>query len=145
MNENIFTRDLRKSFEHHYGSDIWIRKMAGGPYMVPGIPDLLACVNGRFVAIECKQIRQQPKNNMIRVGGLFTQNQINSLNDISKAGGWACGIVHLQFLRSPQAILLAPGHIPHCEIILPTVKYFNDLYRVLYRVDGHWNVDTLSL
>lgn len=34
--------------------DAWVLKVHGGPFQASGIPDLLACVEGRFIALEVK-------------------------------------------------------------------------------------------
>lgn len=35
-------------------------KIHGGPTMMAGLPDLIACVNGQFIGIEVKQPGQKP-------------------------------------------------------------------------------------
>lgn len=50
----------------------------GGQYANNGTPDILACLSGFFIGIECKAGR-----------GVPTALQIKNLRDISKAGGLA--------------------------------------------------------
>jgi Holliday junction resolvase len=38
----------------------YVRKIAGGPYQASGMPDLLVCWRGRFVAIEMKMPGKKP-------------------------------------------------------------------------------------
>ena len=47
-------------------------------YMSSGVPDIVACVNGKFVGIECKAGDNQP-----------TALQTKNLLDIANAGGTA--------------------------------------------------------
>lgn len=44
---------IRKAIEKEYPSS-WLFKVHGGPFQVAGIPDIVGCINGRFVAIEVK-------------------------------------------------------------------------------------------
>lgn len=53
-------------------------KTHGGIYGTAGIPDIIACVNGRFVALEVKQ-----------PGGRLTELQKATLSKIRAAGGVA--------------------------------------------------------
>jgi Holliday junction resolvase len=50
----------------------------GGQYANSGTPDILACLSGFFIGIECKAGRGRP-----------TALQIKNLRDIAKAGGLA--------------------------------------------------------
>lgn len=50
----------------------------GGMYANAGTPDILACINGRFVGIECKAGANKP-----------TLIQLKNLRDIEAAGGVA--------------------------------------------------------
>lgn len=43
-----------KKYLQSFGNQIWHFKVWGGGYQRSGIPDLIACVNGIFVAIELK-------------------------------------------------------------------------------------------
>lgn len=53
-------------------------KTHGGPYSPAGIPDIIACVDGRFVGLEVKQ-----------PGGKLTLIQEATLRKITEAGGTA--------------------------------------------------------
>ncbi len=37
-----------------FGPDVWFFSPQAGPYGRSGVPDRIACVNGHFMAIECK-------------------------------------------------------------------------------------------
>jgi len=50
----------------------------GGPYAVQGVPDIICCIKGRFVGIECKAN-----------GGRITALQERNLDQIQKNGGVA--------------------------------------------------------
>ena len=51
MTEKQFETKIKK-FLNSY--NIWFTKIWGGGFQKSGIPDILACVNGHFVAIEIK-------------------------------------------------------------------------------------------
>ena len=57
MTEKQFENKIKKFLKSH---DIWFTKIWGGGYQKAGIPDILACVNGRFVAIEVKGSSGKP-------------------------------------------------------------------------------------
>ena len=57
MTEKQFENKIKKFLKFH---DIWFTKIWGGGYQKAGIPDILACVNGRFVAIEIKGSSGKP-------------------------------------------------------------------------------------
>lgn len=50
----------------------------GGPFATQGIPDIICCIKGRFVGIECKAN-----------GGRITALQEHNLDQIQKNGGVA--------------------------------------------------------
>lgn len=63
-----------------------------GGYGRSGVPDILACLKGKFLAVECKAGDNKP-----------TALQQKTLNDIQKAGGIAMvvneeGIDNLEFV-----------------------------------------------
>lgn len=55
-----------------------IKYWAGAPYTKAGVPDILACINGRFLGIEIKAR-----------GGRPSELQIYNLHQIDNAGGIA--------------------------------------------------------
>ena len=56
----------------------WYRKTHGNMFSKAGTPDILACINGRFVAIEVK-----------RPGGIVSALQMANIKLIQQAGGVA--------------------------------------------------------
>lgn len=56
----------------------FLKYWAGAAYTKSGIPDILACVNGYFVAIEVKA-----------PNGKASELQLYNLREIEKAGGFA--------------------------------------------------------
>lgn len=50
--ESGLQRRIRRGLEKAFGG-FWF-KVHGGPFQMAGIPDLLGCVEGRFIAIEIK-------------------------------------------------------------------------------------------
>lgn len=54
----------------------WHFKYWAGPYSKSGIPDIIACINGRFVAIELKATNGKP-----------SKLQVYNIDKINKSGG----------------------------------------------------------
>lgn len=73
--EKSIVKNIKKMIEREY-PDSFIFKTHGGPFQRAGIPDLIGCINGRFVAIEVKQ-----------PGKKATKLQEYTLGLIKKAGG----------------------------------------------------------
>lgn len=65
-----------------------------GGYGSSGVPDIIACLMGRFVAIECKAGKNKP-----------TDLQEKNLRDISKAGGIAL-VINEENIAEVAAALL---------------------------------------
>lgn len=57
---------------------VWWVKFLGCGMTRAGVPDLLCCVNGRFVAVELKAAKGKP-----------SELQVRELQRIRKAGGFA--------------------------------------------------------
>ncbi|MGN9164937.1 VRR-NUC domain-containing protein [Tissierellaceae bacterium HCP3S3_D8] len=57
MTEKQFENKIKNFLKSH---DIWYLKVWGGGYMKSGVPDILTCVNGYFVAIEVKGPNGKP-------------------------------------------------------------------------------------
>lgn len=51
MTEKQFEKQVKEFLKSH---NIWFTKIWGGGFQKAGIPDIIACVNGHFVAIEIK-------------------------------------------------------------------------------------------
>lgn len=143
MNESQFSRELRKSL-NRYG---WFIKMVGGMYMAPGIPDILGCVKGHFVGIECKQIRHRPKYKSSFIwNNLFPQAQMDNLMAIEEAGGKGWGIINFTFFNPQIALTLTTCSIPHMNSL--TLNELENMLKVdkhliLTRLKGEWDVEKL--
>ena len=74
MSETTLTRAIAAALRKE---GAWVVKTHGGP-LSAGVPDLLVCYKGRFVAVEVKM-----------PGGRLTRLQASTLGRISVAGGWA--------------------------------------------------------
>ncbi len=57
MTEKQFETKIKKFLESH---NIWFIKIWGGGFQRAGVPDLICCVNGHFVAIELKGSNGKP-------------------------------------------------------------------------------------
>lgn len=49
--ESKLSRDIIKAIEN---SGHFAFKVHGGPFMMAGLPDIVACIHGRFVCVETK-------------------------------------------------------------------------------------------
>ena len=75
--EKIFENQIKnflKSLPNTYYFKYW-----AGPYSKSGIPDIIACVNGRFVAIEVKAENGHP-----------SELQKRNIRLIQESNGYAC-------------------------------------------------------
>ena len=72
----------------------YIKYWAGGGYTTAGVPDLLICCNGRFVAVEVKASTGKPSD-----------LQLKKIRDIRKAGGVAFVLYPDQFEEFKHMII----------------------------------------
>jgi Holliday junction resolvase len=61
------------------GSDVFFWKEHGSVYGTNGVPDIICCYKGRFLGLECKL-----------PGGRLTELQKRAIEQINRAGGFAC-------------------------------------------------------
>ena len=61
------------------GSDVFFWKEHGSVYGTNGLPDIICCYKGRFLGLECKL-----------PGGRLTELQKRAIEQINRAGGFAC-------------------------------------------------------
>ena len=94
MKESTLTRNIKSALEDE-GAVVY--KYYGNPYTGSGIPDLLICHRGRFIALEVKTER-----------GKVSEQQEWQLKRIDKAGGIARVVRSvdeaLDALRSHEAV-----------------------------------------
>ena len=62
-----------------------IIKTVGNAYQGAGIPDLLVCIEGRFIGLEVKH--QKPNESLEHARGRATSHQLNYIKKIRNAGG----------------------------------------------------------
>lgn len=74
--EKIFENKIKKYIESKGGYQL--KYWAGSQFTKAGIPDLLCCINGYFVAIEVKAQNGKP-----------SELQLYTIEQIRKAGGFA--------------------------------------------------------
>lgn len=75
MREKAYENKIKKFIESVGG---WWVKFHGNAFTRDGVPDLLCCVNGKFLAIEVKGD-----------GGEPSELQLHEIEEIKKAGGVA--------------------------------------------------------
>lgn len=87
MTEKELVEKIRKYLGSIKGLFYW--KEHGGQYGTAGIPDIIVCYKGRFIAFECKKIGGKPTllqkitiNKIIQAGGLAVI--VNSLDQVQQ-------------------------------------------------------------
>lgn len=73
----------------------WFFKHWAGAYSQSGIPDIIACINGRFVGIEVKASKGKP-----------SPLQVRNINLITCAGGYATIVYPEQFEELKETLKL---------------------------------------
>ena len=73
MKEKPFEKQVRKFLK---SEDCYCRKIWGGGYQTAGLPDLIICCNGYFIAVEVKSDNGEP-----------TELQLHNIEEIKQAGG----------------------------------------------------------
>lgn len=79
---NAVARELQRTWPEAF---VW--KVHGGPMQTAGIPDLAACIRGRYVAIEVKL--QGPGESREHALSRVTELQQARIDEITHAGGIA--------------------------------------------------------
>lgn len=79
MRESSILRSIVAALEkrRREGVPLWWVKVHGGPMQRAGVPDLLVCYGGRFLAVEVKV-----------PGGRATRLQAETMGRIREAAGW---------------------------------------------------------
>lgn len=80
MLEKQVENQIKKWLEQH---GYWYFKVHGGPFQKVGVPDIIACINGKFVAIEVKRSD----------GGIVSELQKAQIQKIKDSGGLV-GVAH---------------------------------------------------
>lgn len=73
--EKLFENKVKKWLKDN---NIWYFKVWGGLFQKAGIPDIIGCCNGRFIALEIKASNGKP-----------SKLQIYVIEQIQKSGGYA--------------------------------------------------------
>ena len=73
--EKLFENKVKKWLK---SNNIWYFKVWGSMFQKAGVPDILACVGGRFVALEIKDEKGKP-----------SKLQEYVISEINKSGGYA--------------------------------------------------------
>ncbi len=86
MNESALIKKIRTYLMNLDGCFFW--KEHGGQYGTAGIPDIIVCYHGRFVALEAKVGKNKP-----------TSLQAATIKQIQKAGGTAAVVYSLDDVK----------------------------------------------
>jgi hypothetical protein len=76
--ETRLQRKIQDFLRDKYGSDLFLFKVWGSEFQLAGLPDLLGCYKGRFVALEVKTPETRTK---------LSERQKYVMRLISAAGG----------------------------------------------------------
>lgn len=85
-NETGVVREIVQAVNLEYPGS-WGMKVHGSPYQPVGVPDLLFCIRGRFVALEVKH--QKPGESREHAAQRATDAQLAQIRGIRRAGGGA--------------------------------------------------------
>ena len=77
MREAALVTKIKKALEKE---GCWVLKVHGGPYQQAGVPDLIACCEGAFLALEVKVPKRRSN---------VTQLQAATIQAIRRVGGTA--------------------------------------------------------
>ena len=70
------------------GSDVFFWKEHVSVYGTNGVPDIICCYKGRFLGLECKL-----------PGGRLTELQKRAIEQINRAGGFACRVESVEDVK----------------------------------------------
>lgn len=87
MNERMLTKRITDTLKKEFGTDAWVFKVVGDPRQRAGVPDILVCARGYFVALEVKMPGKEHNTSKL-------QDHVIQLID------QACGVVRV--ISSPQ-------------------------------------------
>jgi hypothetical protein len=104
VRESILVGSIARAIHAHY-PEAWIFKVAGGPYQVAGVPDLLVCVRGLMVGLEVKN--PQPGETPEHARNRATPGQRIQIERINRAGGVADVVVSVA-----EALGVLAVHMP---------------------------------
>jgi Holliday junction resolvase len=77
MTEKQLENDIKN---YLFKEGIYYFKVHGSKFMTPGIPDIVSCVNGKFLAIEVKRpgaknqqsdVQKVHERNIVKAGGVY--------------------------------------------------------------------------
>lgn len=91
MKEATFTKQIKDFLKEH---GCYCVKYFGCAYTQAGVPDLLACINGRFVAIEVKSDKGRP-----------SALQLHNVEKIQQSGGVAMVLYPKDFDKFKSFVL----------------------------------------
>ena len=98
MKEATLIQNIRKYLATLPECFFW--KEHGGQYGTAGIPDIIACYKGRFVALEAKAGKNKP-----------TKLQAATIDKIRQAGGEAAVVYSIEDVKAVISGMEA-GHVP---------------------------------
>ena len=102
------TKITREILKYLRGRGIWFFKVAGGPMQQRGVPDLICCVNGAFVALEVKRPEL----------GRLTDLQALTIERIREAGGVAEVVTSVEEAAAVLDALVEVVPVVHARWIL---------------------------
>ena len=83
-NETTVVNNIKKALTEKYPFAV-VYKIHGSPHQETGIPDLVCCISGRFIALEVKH--QKQGESIEHAKGRASVRQVYQIERIRKAGG----------------------------------------------------------
>lgn len=91
--ETGLVHNIVRAIERAY-PDAWAFKVHGSPYQMTGVPDLVICVQGRFIGAEVKH--PKPGESREHAIGRATPGQMFQLRRIRAAGGAGAVVTNVE-------------------------------------------------
>ncbi len=105
QNEALVKRKVREILKRHGGGEAWFCFPVAGPYGRAGVPDILAVVNGVFLAVETKSGRNKP-----------TKLQKQQLRKIRTAGGLSMVVNEQNLPEFERLVQMAASQPTHAVL-----------------------------
>ena len=90
VNEKRLQAQIERALLARWPSS-WVFHPVGGPFQMVGVPDLVMCVDGFFIALEIKH--QKPGESELHARERTTLVQRNQIRKINAAGGVARTVI----------------------------------------------------
>lgn len=89
--EDRLVQKAKKYIKETYREEAWVLKVAGSASQRSGVPDMIICLKGKFIALEFK--REDGS-------GKASENQLIEISKIKNSGGVSCIVSNLEDIKN---------------------------------------------